>query len=106
MCSLMIGRAFLIPWRVTRQGMKNARPIISEHSDPRGKAYYWIGEEYYSSTFEEGTDYFAVEHGYISVSPMRSDMTNHSALDGLKSWNEVGDEPALSEDEDKRLSRT
>src|SRR6478672_2457035 len=32
--------------RVTRQGIKNARPVISEHIDPRGKAYFWIGEEY------------------------------------------------------------
>lgn len=92
--------------RVTRQGIKNARPIISEHIDPRGKAYYWIGEEYYSSTFEEGTDYFAVEHGYISVTPMRSDMTNHGALEGLKSWEAAGDAASLSEDEETRVSRT
>src|SRR5881394_4241158 len=32
--------------RVTRQGIKNARPVISEHIDPRGKPYFWIGEEY------------------------------------------------------------
>src|SRR5690349_7886841 len=30
--------------RVTRQGFKSAKPVISEHIDPRGKAYYWIGE--------------------------------------------------------------
>jgi 5'-nucleotidase len=83
--------------RVTRQGIKNARPIISEHIDPRGKAYYWIGEEYYSSTFEEGTDYYAVEHGYISVTPMRIDMTNHAALPDLASWNLVGEEEVVGE---------
>src|SRR5205085_6134438 len=27
--------------RVTRQGFKAARPVISEHIDPRGKPYYW-----------------------------------------------------------------
>jgi len=30
--------------RVTRQGFKEAKPVISEHIDPRGKPYYWIGE--------------------------------------------------------------
>ena len=30
--------------RITKQGFKDARPIISEHTDPRGKLYYWIGE--------------------------------------------------------------
>ena len=73
--------------RVTRQGIKNARPIISEHIDPRGKPYYWIGEEYFSSEREDGTDYSAVEAGYVSVTPMRSDMTNHNALVALDSWN-------------------
>ncbi len=83
--------------RVTRQGIKNARPIISEHIDPRGKPYYWIGEEYYSSTFEEGTDYYAVEHGYISVTPIRIDLTNHAALPDLASWNLVGEEEVVGE---------
>src|SRR5918997_4787245 len=72
--------------RVTRQGMKNARPIISEHIDPRGKAYYWIGEEVYEAASENGTDYSAIEQGYISVTPMRSDMTNHQALAQLGPW--------------------
>src|SRR3569832_630554 len=59
--------------RVTRQGIKKARPIITEHIDPRGKAYYWIGEEYYGTSVEDGTDYAAVEAGRVSVTPMRSD---------------------------------
>jgi 5'-nucleotidase len=75
--------------RVTRQGIKQARPIISEHIDPRGKAYYWIGEEVFSHGHEEGTDYDAIEHGYISVTPLRSDMTNHNALVALDRWNAI-----------------
>src|ERR687894_3327864 len=34
--------------KVTRQGIKNARPVITEHIDPRGKPYFWIGEEYFN----------------------------------------------------------
>src|SRR5829696_743849 len=75
--------------RVTRQGIKKARPIITEHIDPRGKAYYWIGEEYFGTSAEDGTDYAAVEAGCVSVTPMRSDMTNHSALDALDLWNRL-----------------
>jgi 5'-nucleotidase len=75
--------------KVTRQGIKKARPIITEHIDPRGKAYYWIGEEYYGSGSEDGTDYAAVEAGCVSVTPLRSDMTNHNALDALDSWNRM-----------------
>src|SRR5918911_1018614 len=78
--------------RVTRQGIKKAPPIITEHIDARGKAYYWIGEEYYGTSHEDGTDYAAVEAGYVSVTPLRSDMTNHSALDALDPWNRLGAE--------------
>ncbi|HEX8722265.1 MAG TPA: 5'/3'-nucleotidase SurE [Pyrinomonadaceae bacterium] len=78
--------------RVTRQGIKKARPIITEHIDPRGKAYYWIGEEYYGTSAEDGTDYAAVEAGCVSVTPLRSDMTNHNALDALDAWNRLSAE--------------
>ena len=78
--------------RVTRQGVKNARPIISEHIDPRGKPYYWIGEEYFDGDCAEDTDFYAVRHGLVSVTPMRSDMTNHNALVALDAWNLIGAE--------------
>ncbi|MFN2530707.1 MAG: 5'/3'-nucleotidase SurE [Pyrinomonadaceae bacterium] len=73
--------------RVTRQGIKNARPVISEHIDPRGKPYFWIGEEYFNSNSEDGTDYQAIEMGYVSVTPMKSDMTDHAALTAIETWN-------------------
>ena len=72
--------------KVTRQGVKNARPVITEHIDPRGKPYFWIGEQYFRSNAEDGTDYRAVEDGYISVTPLRSDMTDHRALTAIDSW--------------------
>jgi 5'-nucleotidase len=75
--------------RVTRQGVKNARPVITEHIDPRGKPYFWIGEQYFRSNAEDGTDYRAVEEGYISVTPLKSDMTDHGALTQIGSWNYV-----------------
>jgi 5'-nucleotidase len=81
--------------RVTRQGIKNARPVISEHIDPRGKPYFWIGEEYFGNNSADGTDYNAIELGYISVTPLRSDMTNHRALSALDTWNYLKDQELL-----------
>jgi 5'-nucleotidase len=71
---------------ITKQGIKNARPIISENIDPRGKPYYWIGEERSGFHAEGGTDFEAIDEGYVSVTPMRSDLTNHIAIDLLKKW--------------------
>lgn len=75
-------------FRVTKQGFKNARPVISEHIDPRGKPYYWIGEmrDGFHSDDEGGTDFEAVDEGFVSVTPMRSDLTNYAAIEILQSW--------------------
>jgi len=73
--------------KVTRQGIKNARPVITEHIDPRGKPYFWIGEQYFRSNAEDGTDYRAIEEGYVSITPLKSDMTDHALLSSLESWN-------------------
>jgi 5'-nucleotidase len=72
--------------RVTKQGFKNSRPVISEHIDPRGKPYYWIGEVRDGYLAEGGTDFEAIDEGYVSVTPMRSDLTNHPAIEILKNW--------------------
>jgi 5'-nucleotidase len=72
--------------RITRQGFKSARPVISEHIDPRGKLYYWIGEVRDGFRAEGGTDFEALDEGFVSVSPMRADLTDYKALDLLRSW--------------------
>jgi broad specificity polyphosphatase/5'/3'-nucleotidase SurE len=35
---------------------------------------------------DEGTDVGAVAHGYVSVTPIALDMTNHSFIDELAAW--------------------
>lgn len=72
--------------RVTKQGFKSARPVISEHIDPRGKPYYWIGEVRDGFRAEGGTDFEAIDDGFVSVSPMRADMTNYAVIEALRSW--------------------
>lgn len=72
--------------KITKQGFKSARPVISEHIDPRGKLYYWIGEVREGFRAEGGTDFEAVDEGMVSVTPMRSDLTDYGAMELLKSW--------------------
>jgi 5'-nucleotidase len=76
--------------RLTRQGFKSAKPVISEHIDPRGKLYYWIGEERNGFRAEGGTDFEALDEGFVSVTPMRADLTDYRALEMLQDW-ENGD---------------
>lgn len=74
--------------RVTKQGIKNARPVIHEQIDPRGKPYYWISEERLGYHPGENTDFEAVEEGFASITPMRSEMTDHRVLVELNDWND------------------
>ena len=75
--------------RVTRQGTKNVRPNIIEGTDPRQRKYYWIGEEALEWNEEAGTDYAALGHGLVSITPLRTDMTDYRVLDDfkLRDWN-------------------
>lgn len=72
--------------KITRQGFKDSRPVITEQIDPRGKPYYWIGEVRDGFHPEGGTDFEAIEEGFVSVTPMRSDLTNHEVIKDLKGW--------------------
>ena len=73
-------------YRVTKQGIKTARPVISEHIDPRGKPYYWIGEVREGFLAEGGTDFEAIDEGRVSITPMRADLTSHIAMELIRDW--------------------
>ena len=77
--------------RITRQGTKNIRPNIIEGTDPRQRKYYWIGEESLAWNEEAGTDYAALGHGLVSITPLRTDMTDYGALEDFRrrDWNAV-----------------
>lgn len=75
--------------RLTNQGLKHAKPVIVKQIDPRGKPYYWISEERIGFHAAENSDFEAVEAGYVSVTPLRSDMTNRRAFAEMQSWNQI-----------------
>jgi 5'-nucleotidase len=73
--------------RLTRQGRRiyNQNTIV-EKVDPRGKKYYWIGGDRLSWEMNPGTDFEAIEHLHVSVTPLRLDLTDEAALVALKTW--------------------
>ncbi|MBL8055935.1 MAG: 5'/3'-nucleotidase SurE [Anaerolineales bacterium] len=73
-------------WRVTRQGRRIYRDALVERHDPRGKPYYWIGGDVPTGEAIEGTDFWALAHGFISITPLQLDLTAHAALPALARW--------------------
>ncbi len=73
--------------RVTRQGRRVYGSGVVRKVDPRGKAYYWIGaRELGRLERVGGTDVEAVEAGYVSVTPIRTDLTDHEFRAILGGW--------------------
>jgi 5'-nucleotidase len=72
--------------RVTRLGHRVYSDKIVEQSDPRGRTHYWIGGGAPAWEALEGTDMGAVHEGYVAVTPLHLDLTNHGALARMEDW--------------------
>jgi 5'-nucleotidase len=70
--------------RLTVQGARNHATTVTERHDPRGRAYYWIGEGQDEWLTNGRSDYEAISAGYVSVTPLQSDMTAHAAAEFVK----------------------
>ena len=71
---------------ITRLGRRLYRDALVPRRDPRGRLYYWIGGDPPAGIPEEGTDIGALAQGYISVTPIRLDLTDYEELETLKEW--------------------
>jgi 5'-nucleotidase len=69
---------------VTRQGLRVYRDRLDRRVDPRGRPYYWIGGDAPTGIPDEGTDFGALEQGYVSVTPLHLDLTDFQAMKSLE----------------------
>jgi 5'-nucleotidase len=70
--------------KVTRQGKRVYGEPIVENVDPRGRKYYWIGGNELGFLDIENSDIIAVNQGYVSVTPIKLDLTDYDFLERLK----------------------
>jgi 5'/3'-nucleotidase len=75
--------------RITKLGKRVYSEGVIERLDPRGRKYYWIGGEPPTWHEGEGTDFEAVQKGYISITPLHLDLTHHESMTRLKSLEET-----------------
>ena len=72
--------------RLTRLGHRVYLGKVVEQADPRGRSHYWIGGGEPKWEALDGTDMSAVHEGYVSLTPLHLDLTNHRALMELNDW--------------------
>jgi len=67
----------------TRQSVRFYDGHIVPAMDPMGRKHYWFTVTPLEAA-EEGTDRWALEQGYVSITPLRLDLTNHELLKQLQ----------------------
>jgi 5'-nucleotidase len=73
--------------RITRQGIDRlSREYYEKRIDPRNRAYHWLGSDERIFGEDLTVDGDAVCHDYISITPLQCDITDHGAIERLKSW--------------------
>lgn len=72
--------------RATRLGFRHKSEQILKDTDPYGQPIYWVGPAGAGQDAGEGTDFFAIEEGFASVTPLKVDLTRHDAIDDLSIW--------------------
>jgi len=70
---------------VSSLGSKRYTPDIVERTDPRGRKYYWIGTGTPNYSYQEGSDIWAVQNQYISLSIIKYDLNSQTELRRLTS---------------------
>lgn len=72
--------------RVTRLGRRHkAEPVVKQVS-PRGETVYWVGAAGAAADAGEGTDFHAVDNGWVSVTPLQIDLTHAGQIEGVQGW--------------------
>jgi 5'-nucleotidase len=71
---------------LTRLGHRAAAGVPEAATDPRGKIRYWVAGAGDAIDKEAGTDFYAVEQGYVSITPLHIDMTSYAVMDQMGDW--------------------
>jgi 5'-nucleotidase len=77
--------------RWTCQSMRHYDGKVVPAKDPMGRQIYWYTVVPVEST-EEASDRWAFDHGYVSITPLRLDLTDHEALERvrqLEAWKKL-----------------
>ncbi|MBV8466748.1 MAG: 5'/3'-nucleotidase SurE [Burkholderiales bacterium] len=72
--------------RVTRLGRRHKAEPVIKTENPRGEPIYWIGPPGGAQDAVEGTDFWAVANGYVSITPLQIDLTAYAQQEFFTGW--------------------
>ncbi len=81
-----------VPWEemkgleVTRLGRRHKAQPVVKGRNPRGETVYWVGAAGPAREAGPGTDFNALERGFVSVTPLQVDLTDGTLMPSLATW--------------------
>ncbi len=72
--------------RVLPQNVAPYAESFDRRTDPRGRVYFWSNPEFYCPEPHPDTDVTALAEGYITVTPLKFDLTHRSILAEMSGW--------------------
>ncbi len=71
-------------FQTTRLGKRHkSEPAVVDKND---KYSYWIGDNGEQADNGIGTDFHAITHGYVSITPLQIDLTKYNEIDAVSKW--------------------
>ena len=71
-------------YKFTKLGYRLYGFDAHKHFNPRGEEYYWIGLHPLKFKEEENSDFNAIKNGYVSITPLKLDITSYETLKELE----------------------
>ncbi len=72
--------------KVCRQAKANWVEEFDKRQNPQGKDYYWLSGKFVNLDDGNDTDEWALENGYVSLTPVQFDLTAHHAIQEINTW--------------------
>jgi 5'-nucleotidase len=71
---------------ITRLGKRHKAEPVIQLKTPRNETVYWVGAAGQPNDGGEGTDFYAVAHNQVSISPIQVDLTKYSQMQEISDW--------------------
>lgn len=70
----------------TRLGQRHKAEPVVRATDPRGREIFWVGAAGPEQDAGPGTDFHAIRHHYVAVTPLQIDLTRYERIQTLADW--------------------
>ena len=68
-------------YQVTRLGNRHQSGPVCKETDSSGQTVYWIGKVGVPRNVAKGTDFYAINNNYVSITPLQFDMTAYDMME-------------------------